>query len=36
MGKRVLAWVILIGFVLLIVNIVFLHFQQEKSFLFML
>jgi hypothetical protein len=33
MGKRILAWVVLIGFLLLILNIVFIHIEQGKSFI---
>lgn len=33
MGKRILAWVTLIGFVLLIINLVFVHIYQEASFI---
>lgn len=32
MMKRVMAWVLLIGFVLLIINIVFIGYQRSTSF----
>lgn len=31
MAKRLLAWVVLLGFVVLLINIVFLHIYLEKS-----
>ena len=32
MTKRILAWVLLVGFVLLIMNLFLFHFAQEASF----
>lgn len=32
MKKRILAWATLIGFVLFIINLVFVHIYQEASF----